>query len=234
MRKLIIATFLSLAFCQLSAQTQHHNAGWLMMVNNTKFNSKLGMQFDFQLRSSDQWDHVRNVLIRPGLTYFINDKQNLTLGYLFQNTFIPNGSFSSINLHEQRIFEQYVYAHKIKSIFASHRVRLEQRFIERNGNPDLFAQRFRYFIRLIQPLQKAQPAFTKGAFVALQNEFFLNVQNKDQLNKNIFDQNRAYLALGYRFSKQLDVEAGYLNQTIKGISHNTINNVVQFALYTRF
>ena len=71
-------------------------------------------------------------------------------------------------------------------------------------------------------------------FVALQNEFFLNLQNKDELNGSTFDQNRAYLAVGYRFSKAFDVEAGYLNQAVKGASVNTMNNAVQLALYTRF
>jgi len=50
----------------------------------------------------------------------------------------------------------------------------------------------------------------------------------------LFDQNRAYLAVGYRFSKAFDVEAGYLNQTINSASNNIMNNVAQLALYTRF
>jgi hypothetical protein len=73
-----------------------------------------------------------------------------------------------------------------------------------------------------------------GIFAALQNEVFLNLQHKDQLNGKVFDQNRAYLALGYRFSKKFDLEAGYLNQAIRGASVNTSNNVIQLALYTRF
>jgi hypothetical protein len=71
-------------------------------------------------------------------------------------------------------------------------------------------------------------------FAALQNELFFNVQNKKQLNGSLFDQNRAYLALGYRVSKSFDIEAGYLNQAIKGANANTVNNVAQLALYTRF
>ena len=71
-------------------------------------------------------------------------------------------------------------------------------------------------------------------FVALQNELFFNIQNNDDLNGSAFDQNRAYLAAGYRFSKKMDIEAGYLNQAINGRTSNTVNNVVQLAVYTRF
>lgn len=218
---------------KLSAQTQRQNTGWFMFLNNTKFNDKWGLQFDLQVRSSDDWGYVRNTLVRPALQYFINNKSNVALGYLWQTTQNQSEGQPNIFLHEHRIFEQYIYNHRFKSVYASHRFRVEQRFIGR-ANDDVFAQRFRYFFRLIQPLKKMEPAFTKGAFVALQNEVFLNFQNKDQLNNSVFDQNRLYLAAGYRFSKKVDVEVGYMNQAVKNLSNHTNNNIVQLAVYTRF
>ena len=110
---------------------------------------------------------------------------------------------------------------------------MEQRFIERRA-ADVFSQRLRYFFRTMVPLSKQDSTFKKGAFLALQNELFLNLQNKNELNNHVFDQNRAYIAVGYRLSPKIDIEAGYLNQAIKGASTNTINNVLQLALYTRF
>jgi len=83
-------------------------------------------------------------------------------------------------------------------------------------------------------LQKTEQAFTKGTFFALQNEVFLNIQNKEFINNSWFDQNRLYIAAGYRFSKKVDIEAGYLRQSINGRAINTVNNVAQLALYTRF
>ena len=220
---------------KLSAQTQYQNSGWFMFVNNTKFNDKWGLQFDAQIRSADDWDQVRNTLVRPALQYFINKNSNVALGYLWQTTeATPAGADYSVTLNEHRIFEQYIYNHKIKSIFASHRLRLEQRFIGRLENDDLFSQRFRYFFRLIQPLRKTETSFDKGAFLALQNEVFLNLQNKTKINNSIFDQNRFYLATGYRFSKKVDLEVGYMNQAVKTSTSHTNNSIVQLAVYTRF
>ncbi|RZK56116.1 MAG: DUF2490 domain-containing protein, partial [Pedobacter sp.] len=141
---------------------------------------------------------------------------------------------SNTVLTENRIWEQYIFAHKLKSSFVSHRARLEQRFIEQTNGDEIFAQRFRYFVRLMQPLQGKVEVFSKGPFVALQNEVFLNIQNKELLNNSLFDQNRLYIAGGYRFSKHIDLEAGYLNQYTNGIARNTSNRVAQLALYTRF
>lgn len=235
MKKILLSAVMViiLAAGKLYAQTQHQNSGWFMFLNNTKFNDKWGLQFDFQIRSADNWGYVRNTLVRPAVQYFINNKSNVALGYLWQTTTTEVTGSNDLTLHEHRIFEQYIYNHKISSVFASHRFRIEQRFIGRTGE-DVFSQRFRYFVRLIQPLQKTQPAFTKGAFLALQNEIFLNLQNKSKINNSVFDQNRVYLAAGYRFSKQLDLEVGYMNQATHGLSNNTINNIIQLAIYTRF
>lgn len=244
MRKIIVAaTFLSLFSTLLHAQTVNQNTGWFMFLNSTKFNEKWGLHFDLQVRSDNNWNRVRNVLVRPGLTYYVNKNSNATLGYLYTPTILATkvnyidadgNSVSKGSLTEHRIWQQYIYSQQPwRGATLSHRLRLEQRFIERQTD-DLFSQRFRYFFRLVQPLQKQEGGFTKGTFVALQNELFFNIQNKDKLNGSLFDQNRAYLAVGYRFSKAFDIEAGYLNQAIKGASANTVNNVAQLALYTRF
>lgn len=235
MRNFLLFSFLLFILNgKLSAQTQHQNTGWFMFLNNTKFNDKWGLQFDLQVRSVDDWSNVRNTLVRPAIQYFINDQNNVALGYLWQTTQNRLNGNSNNFLHEHRIFEQYIFNHRLKSIYASHRFRVEQRFIGRANDDDVFSQRFRYFFRFIQPIKKTEAAFTNGVFVALQNEIFLNIQNKHQLNNSFFDQNRLYMASGYRFSKKIDLEVGYMNQAVKNISNHTNNNIIQLAVYTRF
>lgn len=215
------------------SQTAKQSSGWLMFLNSTRLNDKWGLHLDVQLRTADQWDGVRNFLFRPGATYYINKNSNATVGYLLTNTYLKNDGISDNTLTEHRIWEQYIFTHKIKPVYAQHRFRLEQRFME-TAEDDVFSQRFRYFFRFMLPLTNTKENFTKGPFVALQNELFFNIQNKDKLNGKFFDQNRAYGAVGYRFSKSSDLEAGYLNQFVNGRAGNTMNNVVQIAFYTRF
>ncbi len=239
MKRLLILAFSLVFYTSARAQNVTQNSGWFMFLNSTKFNDKWGLHLDVQVRTHDSWDGVRNVLIRPGVTYYINQKSNATLGYLYTPTLLNNGKILGglalkNTLTEHRIWQQYIYNHKPwANANLTHRFRLEQRFIERQ-NDELFLQRLRYFVRLVQPLQQQEGSFNKGVFAALQNELFFNLQNKHELNGSTFDQNRAYLAVGYRFAKALDIEVGYLNQAIKGASSNTTNNAVQLALYTRF
>jgi len=49
----------------------------------------------------------------------------------------------------------------------------------------------------------------------------------------LFDQNRIYFAVGYRFSSKFDAEAGYMNQYTNGMVTDVSNNIIQVAFYTR-
>lgn len=220
----------------ISVQVRAQNteqSGWVSWLSSFKVYDKLGAHFDLQVRTADRWDYVRQVIIRPGVTYSFNPRQNVTLGYANINTFTRLVGVSDNQLTENRIWEQFIQTHKIKKVFAMHRFRLEQRFIERRGAENLFSQRFRYFARFVVPFKKYDQVFAKGPYIAGQNELFLHLQNKNDLNKSTFDQNRAYVAAGIRLSPKIDVEIGYLNQYINGPSNYTTNHVAQLGILTR-
>lgn len=164
---------------------------------------------------------------------------------------------------EQLIVSHNVHlSRKARATAVQHRGRLEQRYIPRfhaEGeslvkDKHVYAGRFRYFTRAVIPFggvhdisappasgntTQAQPtavsrAFTQGFFASIQNEIFLNVGDPSPVNGKFFDQNRAYVSIGYRCSKQFDVEMGYLNQYINGAGNNsTVNHVLQLATYVR-
>ncbi|MXV16940.1 DUF2490 domain-containing protein [Hufsiella ginkgonis] len=231
-RKFLVFVFLLFSSPAFAQQAEH--SSWYMYLQSIKFGPHWGAHFDMQVRTGDDRDYIRNVLIRPGITYYLNKNQSLTLGYLLAETNRNLDGTANNRLTEHRAWEQFMQNHKIGGVFAAHRFRLEQRFIEQPAGDRLFSQRFRYFARFIVPLKKREQTFSKGFFAAVQNEVFLNLQNKSQLNNSVFDQNRFYLAGGYRISPKIDLEAGYLRQSVNGLAVNTTNHVIQAAVYTRF
>lgn len=189
------------------------------------------------------------LLLRTGLNYHVNSRLFLTAGY----GYIPGRQVvAGISGYtaEHRLFEQMQYTHPLvigagthaRKGTLAHRLRLEQRFIpnrpyidnnELKSDGNLYANRLRYFIRNITPLVPWS-ATGKAPFLALQNEVFVNIGDKSAVNQKFFDQNRAYIALGYRFSKQFDAEIGYMNQYINGRNETFTNNhIVQLATYVR-
>jgi Protein of unknown function (DUF2490) len=241
MKKYPLATLiilLSSLFTPACTQTQF--TGWLASFNTFKTGKKTSMHTDVQWRSTDELKQVQTFLLRPGLNYQINKKWVLTAGYAF----ISNRRiFTNIDVMapEHRIWEQLLFTHSLKNIPVSHRLRIEQRFIgktrvmndEASNDGYLFANRIRYFTRSIVPLHSGA-GFNKGLFAALQNEVFVNLGNRQNVNGEFFDQNRFYIAAGYRLNPKTDLEIGYMNQYVNGRgSQFTKNNIIQLAGYLR-
>jgi hypothetical protein len=220
-----------------SANAQPQFSGWLASFNTFKLNNHFSLHFDAQLRSTDQLEQVAAVLLRPGLNYHLK-RWVFTAGYMANIARRNTGGLSSL-LTEHRLWQQALVNHKLSNVAVAHRFRFEERFIPRPrvaGNEletDGYdnAYRFRYFIRNIVPLTSG--AFTKGPFVALQNELFLNTGDKSAVNGKAFDQNRLYGAIGYRLKGKLDLEAGYMNQYTNTRTSFVNNHIVQLAVYKR-
>jgi hypothetical protein len=244
MKKTLIACLCLLGsslMVSLHAQ-QKQFSGWFAVFNSTKLGKKTTLLNDVQLRSTDEVQHLQTLLVRSGLQYSLTNKLGLTLGYAAIDN---RRQLSGVTgyLMEHRIWQQLIYNHKTGPVFIQHRLRSEQRFIPgariNNSNElekDGFgnAYRLRYFIRNIVPLKKQTGAFTEGVFTSLQNEVFINTGNKSNVNGKTFDQNRLYVAGGYRLNKKIDLEAGYMYQYIQGRNNaSTHNHIAQIATYLR-
>ncbi|QQL48597.1 DUF2490 domain-containing protein [Mucilaginibacter ginkgonis] len=231
--KAMLALIISiLTTVSANAQTNEFS-GWGAWFHSQKLSKHWGLHIDAQFRSADKLAYLKNPLIRPGVHYYFANNKYATVGYLYTGTHRITPTQNTFRT-EHRTWEQFIYMHKLSGNAVQHRFRLEQRYVGALGTSDpYFAQRFRYFIRGVIPTTK-QTEFKKGTFVGLQNELFANIQNIEKTNNNVFDQNRAYVSFGYRFSKMIDLEAGYLNQYVKNLENDTFNHVAQIALYTRF
>lgn len=231
---LIIFLFLSSVSM---AKSQAQFMGWGATFMNYKINDKFGLYFDGQYRSTNQMQQMNQLLLRPGINFYLSPSFTATAGYaIIPQQRVTRGVTGY--LPEHRVWEQLVFTHKVthhhKPVASvSHRLRLEQRSIPlyhaagnslvKDGNRT--AGRVRYFTRGVVPLSGRSD---KGPFAALQNEIFFHMADGGS-----FDQNRAYVAAGYRLSPQFDLEMGYMNQYIFTGGNSTNNHIVQVASYIR-
>ncbi|HLZ87289.1 MAG TPA: DUF2490 domain-containing protein [Puia sp.] len=234
---MLIITLLIFALAgPASSQTQF--MGWAATFQNYKVTDKFGLYFDAQWRSTAQVRQAHALLLRPGINFYFSPSFTGAVGYAF----IPQQRISAGvtgYLPEHRVWEQLVFTHKVKTpaghsatATVTHRLRLEQRYLPKHhaeGNELVkdghrYAGRVRYFARGVLPLAAQKD---KGPFAALQNEIFFHTADGGS-----FDQNRAYVAAGYRMSRQFDVEMGYMNQYVAG-SSPVNNHILQVATYIR-
>jgi len=228
------------------AQTTTQFMGWMAVFGSSTLNSQFSLHWESQLRSEDDLKEMMTFILRAGLIYKLKNNQTLTAGLAYIDHHRTMDSVSGWG-PEYRIWEQYVLnkSFSLSSHFITiqNRFRLEQRFNSKSmvSENELvndgynFTQRLRYFARSIYPLAATpKNAFQQGTYLSLQDEIFFNLSNTSATNGKLFDQNRFYFSVGYRFNQKMDGELGYMNQLIaRSGDQKTINHILQLAFYFR-
>lgn len=223
---LLISIVLLGCFKQTSGQNNRINTnnkiGWYNYFGTFKITQKIGIHTEYQWRRNDFITNWQQSLLRLGVNYNLNPRVQLRAGYGLIETY-PYGDISINSLGrdftEHRIYEMIQINHKEGIIEFSNRFMLEQRFVgrysnntEQKENEFPLLNRMRYLFRIQIPL-KGNEVKDKTPYVAFYDEIFIGFGKN--VNANIFDQNRIGILLGYRFNKNVRVEAGFLNQTLQ-------------------
>ncbi len=188
---------------------------WYMYFGNNKISKKLNWHNEIQYRSFDGGTDLEQLLIRTGIGYDLSENNNnilLGYGFILSQPYMDGEKQENI---EHRIFQQYITKQKFGRFNIQHRYRLEERFLEED-----FRMRFRYYLNFNIPINNKE-MLPKTFYASVYNEIFLH------LDSPAFDRNRVYGALGYVISKNLRIEAGYMNQ----IQENKNRGQIQIGFY---
>lgn len=218
--------------------TENSN-GWYMYNGDHKFSNKFGVHIETQFRRNQLIVKPQQLLLRTGLNYHFSNIAFVTLGYCFVNTH-PYGELPVKSIFpEHRIWEQLQLKNQLGRFENTNRFRLEQRFVNLPVLTGLYYQpgvavysnRFRFLTRFSLPF-KGKEIVDKSLYLTAYNEFFIAFG--ENVRYNIFDQNRAYIAIGFKIPKLGRLEIGYLNQLIfKSDGINVENNhTLQVGLFS--
>jgi hypothetical protein len=234
---LMCATYTTTLAQNTRQYTTNHNA-WLMYFGSHKLSPKWGLHLEAQLRRSEWGEGPQQLLLRPGINYHFNPQAFATVGYCFVETY-PYGEFGApVTFPEHRFWEQIQVRTQIGRVELINRYRLEQRYVYapvlgNNGfepGDAIYTNRFRWLGRISVPF-KGKTIIDKSFYVTVYDEIMASFG--ENISFNIFDQNRAYLALGYRIPKIGRLEVGYLNQLLfRGDGRRVENNhTLQLGLF---
>ncbi len=201
----IIGVAMVLSACYFSAKAQTNKIGnWFIYFGNQKINKRFNFHNEIQYRNYNFIGDINQLLIRSGIGYTLDNKDNILLGYgyiqSYTNETVASKKKSTI---ENRIYQQYLTKHSIDKYFFVHRLRFEERFLNNS-----LQFRFRYFLSLNMPLNKEKME-KNTIYLSSYNEFFLKPTNE------FFDRNRIYGGLGFAINKDVKIETGYMIQTLK-------------------
>jgi hypothetical protein len=196
--------------------------GWLSANISAPLNEKWGLQLEGHVRRADFVSQWQQGLMRVGVHYQVHPKVMVRLGMAWAETFAygayPLNGFGK-QFSEFRAYQMLNINDLAGRLGIGHRFMLEQRFVGRYSDASLekedkfvFTNRLRYMLRAQLPL-KGPTLDNKEFYTAFFNETMIGFGKN--VNENVFDQNRLGLVVGYRMSKWLRIEAGYLNQIVQ-------------------
>jgi hypothetical protein len=219
------------ALAQNERIKDYNQNGWYMYFGDHKLDSKWGLHTEVQWRRHNYLKDPQQLLLRTGINYDLTPMAMFTLGYGYIETH-PYGEFPAAGTFpEHRIYQQLQLKGSVSRVGLMHRYRMEQRWVKPVGAAEsTYLNRARYMLKATLPL--LGPSIdAREPFLALYNEVFVGFGNKVQ--RNIFDQNRAYAALGYKFNNAATLELGYLNQIVQKPNGTVFehNHTVQVSLF---
>lgn len=184
---------------------------WLTMQSEARLTDRWGAHLEAQFRRAKDVVSSQQRLVRVGVNYRVAKSLQLTAGYVYASSYMHGDYLVGSPLPEHRAYQQVLLRHDAAKVHTQHRYRLEQRWIRRPGDSaPTYLNRLRYQLRLVLPIAnqgKLEPGTT---YLAGADELFIGFGRN--AGRNFFDQNRAYVALGYQFSQVTAAEVGYLHQ----------------------
>ena len=177
---------------------------------------------EIQPRSREEGEDMDQLLFRPGIGYALTDHSTVWIGYAHVINFPASGD----NIHEDRIWQQYMWSGATPLGAFTSRTRFEQRW-QTNGNET--GGRFRQMFKLSWPLPFYQPVSLVGW-----DEVFIHLNDTNWGARQGFDQNRGFAGIGYRVQPTLLIEIGYMNQYINRSTVDNLNHVLSLNLFLDF
>lgn len=212
------ATLVLLFTAHLSqAQDSSDKLGsWYIYNGFFKFTPQFEIFFESQLRTYEVLSNPETFFFRPYFTYNLNKNVQPGLGLEYHKSWsyseIPEDRVVS---EEFRITLQTLVFQTIDRVHLQHRYRYEFRTVNENK-----LQRMRYRIQATIPLNGVK--LSKGTvFANVFNEMMIDTEPAFN-----FSQNRVYLAGGYQFTDNLNLQLGYLAVFRKG----SVNHRLQFFI----
>ncbi|MBL7815041.1 MAG: DUF2490 domain-containing protein [Saprospiraceae bacterium] len=187
---------------------------WLGMFNQVRLSNRWGLWHDIHFRLKDNFiKEPSQFLIRVGPTFYINDDVRFTVAYNFINHF-PDETHKNISQPEHRPFQQIQWYARYGKTRLMQWIRLDERFRRKIKNDNELADgynfnwRVRYNFALFIPLSKKGLA-PKTLQLLLNDEIMVNAGKN--IVYNYFDQNRFFAGFNYQFTKESQLQFGYMN-----------------------
>ena len=193
--------------------------------------AKARIWLEAQSRTDNNFTNEYQGLARVGLGYSVTDRATIWGGY----TYLPTDNITAATPHakfkgQQDAFSAFRYVIPTSFGTLSFRTMFEANFLPYNNNEVKY--RPRQMVKFMHPM-KFEPRLSVIGW----DEFFLRANTTTTGGQSGFDQNRAFVGLGWTFNKNFRAEGGYMNQYLEGYNYNAtavMHHLVMASLFVNF
>jgi hypothetical protein len=213
----VFAFLPAVAIAQSPRRVDDEAATWISYTSVHPLSPNWRLHLEAQLRQTEGAQQPQQRLFRTALLRVVNSAVRVGGGYGFTRAYPPEEFVTNPQpVNEHRTYQQLDLSQSAGRVHVDHRYRLEQRWIRRPQTPTTgagwtYTNRARYFVRGFVAPGGGAPDDKEAYFVGY-DEVFINFGKN--VRNNVFDQNRLFAGVGYRFSRALSTEVGYMNQLI--------------------
>lgn len=209
-------------FAQNNRNFDNNQIGWYAFFVNHQLDEKWSIHGEFQWRRTEVITNGQQNLYRTGVNYKIHPQITLRAGYAFADTYnygqVPISS-NGIRFPEHRSYQMILFSAPIEKFIFSHRFMVEQRWVGRSWDPKatqadayVYLNRLRYMFRVDMPL-KGDEISENIPYLSLYDEIMIGFG--ENVNQNVFDQNRLGFLVGTKLSPKIRTEGGYFQQILQ-------------------
>jgi hypothetical protein len=189
---LILALAMANASSARGAEQDLQN--WSLVNFHHHFDERWAAAFQVENRVADNITQFDELILKPGGYYRFSKLLKFGLGYKYQKKHEKS--------NEQDIWQELYFTPSGLKWSWTHQVRLEERFIDDlNG----VIPRLRYLVHIKHPL-----GTTGNRYFAFSEAVRFNLTDKGAGPVAGFEQNRIYFGVGFKTTRRLNIELGYL------------------------
>jgi Protein of unknown function (DUF2490) len=204
---------------------------WINQTLTYGFLPKYSLHSEIQWRREEWIQHPQQLLLRFGINRDFGNGLSASAGYCYVYTSKYGDIPVKAAFAENRSWQQIQQKNNRGRLEMTERIRIEQRWVQNpiqnstssdwEAGPSVYSNRARILQRFNLALNKK--SFENGTvYLAAYDEFFSSFGK--HVPTNIFDQNRAFIGLGFQLASVGRIEVGYLNQLInKGYTTTDVN-----------
>ena len=222
----------SISFAQVK-EVKKQDQSWFSINSTVRLSDKWGFVADLHERRNNFLKDASFHFIRFGVNYWLKDNITLTAGYGHMWVAPSKSDWKTIS-NENRVYQQVQMTSKIGKVSLFQRLRNEQRWQQKIADDKLtgqnkFTDRVRYLVSFTIPVVK------NPKYPALVVADELCVQFGKEIVYNTFDQNRIFVGVKQKVTKDLSFDLGYMRlkqQKASGYQYDLDNTFRWFFYYT--